>query len=87
MVYLFFAEDLGCLMRELLTDLEGEVELPALVHSLVRLDGEFEVQNIVGVFEDRLHRPGQLEFREIWAQRLDQSRQDEGRIPPGQDET
>lgn len=64
-VYFFFAEDLGCLMRELLTDLKGKVELPAFVHSLIRLDREFKVQNIVGVFEDRLHRPGQFELREI----------------------
>jgi hypothetical protein len=72
MVYLLLAEDLGCLMRELLTDLESEVKLSALVHSLVWLDGEFEVQNIVGVLKCGLHRSGQFEFRQIWAQMLDQ---------------
>lgn len=56
------AEDLGRFVREVLVDSEGEGETAAFVHALVRLDGEGEVENIVGVWEVCLHGGAEGEF-------------------------
>jgi hypothetical protein len=61
-VDLLFALDLRRLVREVLADGEGEVELAALVESLVGRDREGEVEDVVGVWEGRLHRVGEGEF-------------------------
>lgn len=53
------------LVREVLADGEGEVELAAFVQALVGSDGECEVKDVVGVWEGGLHGTGQREFREI----------------------
>lgn len=54
-VDLFAALHLGRLVREVGCDVEGEAELAALVHALVRLDVEDEVEDIVWVRELGLH--------------------------------
>lgn len=55
-VDLLRALDFRWIVRKVLVDLEVEVEAAALVHALVRVDCELEVQNVVGVGEVRLHR-------------------------------
>ena len=54
-------------MREVLINGEAEVERTAFVHALVRLDGECEVQDIVGIGEGCSHcfAEGPFEFCEI----------------------
>lgn len=49
-------------MREVLVNGEGEGETAAFVHALVRLDGEGEVEDIVGVWEVCLHGGAEGEF-------------------------
>ncbi|KAJ8107795.1 hypothetical protein OPT61_g8616 [Boeremia exigua] len=61
------ALDLGRVVREVLVDGEAEVEAPALVHALVWVDGEREVEDVVWVWEVRLHRRAEGEFFEICA--------------------
>lgn len=51
MVYLLRALHLRRVMREVLIDSEGEVEASALVHALIRVDRQGEVEDIVGVGE------------------------------------
>lgn len=53
-------------MREVLVNGEGEVEDAAFVHSLVGLDGECEVEDIVGVGEGHFHGAAEGEFLEVW---------------------
>lgn len=52
------ALDLGRIVWEVLVDLELELEQSALVHALVRLDVEVEVQDVVGVREGSAHSGG-----------------------------
>jgi hypothetical protein len=54
-VDLLFALDLWRLVREVLADGEGEVELAAFVETLVGRNGECKVENIVRVREGSLH--------------------------------
>jgi hypothetical protein len=54
-VDLLFALDLWRLVREVLADGEGEVELAAFVEALVGRDGEGEIEDIVRVWEGGLH--------------------------------
>jgi hypothetical protein len=54
-VDLLFALDLRRLVREVLADGEGEVELAAFVEALVGRDGEGEIEDIVRVWEGGLH--------------------------------
>lgn len=56
MVDLLCALDFWRVVWEVLVDLEVESEASALVHALVRVDCELEVEDIVGVGEVRLHR-------------------------------
>lgn len=55
MVDLLRALDFRRVVGEVLIDLEVEVEAAALVHALVRVDGELEVEDVVRVGEVRLH--------------------------------
>ena len=43
------------LVREVLVDVEAEVEAAALVHALVGLDGEAEVEDVVRIGEGGGH--------------------------------
>jgi hypothetical protein len=54
-VDLLFALDLWRLVREVLADGEGEVELAAFVEALVGRDGKGEIEDIVRVWEGSLH--------------------------------
>ena len=56
MVDLLCALDFWRVVGEVLVDLEVESEASSLVHALVGVDREFEVEDIVGVREVRLHR-------------------------------
>ena len=64
-VDLLFALDFRRLVREVLADGEGEVELAAFVQALVGGDSEGEVEDVVGVLEGCLHGAGEGEFRKI----------------------
>lgn len=64
-VDLLFALDFRRLVREVLADGEGEVELAAFVQALVGSDGEGEVEDIVGVLEGCLHGAREGEFGKI----------------------
>jgi hypothetical protein len=55
MVDLLQALDLWRIMREVLVDGEAEVEGAGLVHALVRVDGQGEVENVVRTGEVRAH--------------------------------
>lgn len=65
MVDLLRALDLGRIMREVLVDREIEVEGAALVHALVGLDGEDEVEDVVRVGEGHFHRAAEGELVEV----------------------
>ena len=62
MVYLLRTFDLWRIMGEVLIDREAKMEGTAFVHSLVRFDGEGEVEDIVGVGEFGLHGAPEGEF-------------------------
>lgn len=62
MVDLLCAFDFGRVMWEILVDREAEVEHATLVHALVGLDGESEVEDVVGVGEGHFHRASEGEF-------------------------
>ena len=62
MIDLLCALALGRVVREVLVDGEVEVEAAALVHSFVRLDGQSEVQDIIGVGEGGFHRAAEGAF-------------------------
>lgn len=64
-VDLLFALDFRRLVRKVLADGEGEVELAAFVQTLVGGDGEDEVEDVVRVLEGCLHGAGEGEFGEI----------------------
>ena len=55
MINLLHAFHLRWVMREILIDREGKAECSALVHALVGLDREGEVEDVVCVREVRLH--------------------------------
>lgn len=55
-VDLLRAFDLGRVVGEVLIDRKAEVEAAAFVHSLVRVDGECEVEDVVGVCKVCFHR-------------------------------
>jgi hypothetical protein len=59
------ALDFRRVVGEVLVDLEVELEPAALVHTLVRVDGELKVEDIVGVREVRLHRRAEGQLFEI----------------------
>jgi hypothetical protein len=61
-VDLLFALYFRRLVREVLADGEGEVELAAFVEALVGRDGEGEVEDVVGVGEGGFHGAGEGEF-------------------------
>jgi hypothetical protein len=61
-VDLLFALYFRRLVREVLADGEGEVELTAFVEALVGRDGEGEVEDVVGVGEGGFHGAGEGEF-------------------------
>lgn len=67
MIDLLCALNLRRVMWEILVNGEVEVEAAAFVHSLVRFDGEGEVQDIIGVGEGCFHSAAEsaFEFREI----------------------
>lgn len=65
MIDLLRTLDLGRVMWEVLIDSEVEVEGAALVHALVGLDGENEVQDIVRIGEGHFHRATEGEFIEV----------------------
>ena len=64
-VDLLFALDFRRLVREVLADGKGKVELAAFVQALVGCDGEGEVEDVVGVLEGCLHGAGEGQFRKI----------------------
>lgn len=66
-VDLLRALDLGRVVREVLVDCEAENEAAAFVHALVRVDGQSEVEDVVGIGEVRLHCCAQRELFEIWS--------------------
>ena len=55
MVYLLRAFDFRWIVWEVLVDREVEMESSTLVHALVWLDGESEVEDIIWVRELGLH--------------------------------
>ena len=55
MVDLLRALDFWRVVGKVLVDGECEVEDPTLVHALVRLDGEGEIKDVVGVREGGTH--------------------------------
>ena len=55
----------GRVVREILVDDKGEVEGAAAVHALVGLDGEGEVEDVVGVGEGGAHGAAEGELGEI----------------------
>lgn len=65
-VDLLSALNLGRVMREVLVDREVEMEDTTLVHALVRLDTQGEVQDIIGVGEGHFHRVAEGQLLEIW---------------------
>ena len=65
MVDFLHALDLGRLVREVLVDGEAEAEGAALVHALVRLDGQDEVHDVVVRREVGAHRVAEREFRDV----------------------
>lgn len=65
-VDLLRAFDLGRIVRKVLVDCEAEDEAAAFVHALVRVDGEREVEDVVGVGEVGFHRCAERELFEIW---------------------
>lgn len=65
MIYLLRTLDLGRVVGEVLIDGKGEVESAALVHSLIRFDGQRKVEDVVGVWEMHFHGAAKREFGEI----------------------
>lgn len=65
MINLLRTLDLGRVMREVLVDVETEMERAAFIHALVGLDREGEVQDVVGVGEGHFHRASEGEFLKI----------------------
>ena len=65
MVDLLRALDLRRIMREILVNREVEVECAALVHALIRLDSESEVQDVVGVREGHFHCTSEGELLQV----------------------
>ena len=65
MIYLLRTLDLGRIMREVLVDGEGEVESATFVHSLVRLDRQDKVEDVVGVWKMHLHCAAKREFGKV----------------------
>lgn len=71
MVDFLFAFDFGRLVGEGLRDAEGEGEEAGFVEAFVRLQGEGEVEDVVGVGEVRGHGCGEGELGEVcWSFRL-----------------
>lgn len=65
MVDLLHAFDLWRVMREVLIDSEGEVKETTLVHALIGLDGQSEVENVIGVREGHFHGISEGELMQI----------------------
>ena len=65
-VNLLPALDLGRVVREVLVDGEGKVKGAALVHALVGLDCEGEVEDVVRVREGGFHGGAEGELGEVW---------------------
>ena len=53
------------IVREVLVDGEREVEGAIFVHALVGLDGQGEIEDVVGVGEGHFHRISQSELLKI----------------------
>lgn len=66
MIDLLGAFHLWRVVREILVDLEGESKASSRVHALIGLDGEGEVEDVVGVGEFSAHRRPEGEFAEIY---------------------
>ena len=49
------AFDFGRVMREVLVDGKGKVKSPILVETLIRLDREREIENVIGIREFGAH--------------------------------
>lgn len=64
-VYLLYALHLGWIVRVIWRDDERKDEAAILVHPLVRLDGQREIQYVVGVGEVCPHRATERELAEI----------------------
>ena len=65
MVYLLRALDFWRIVREVLVDVEVEVECAAFVHALVGLYREDEVEDVIRVGERGFHCRAEGEFGEI----------------------
>lgn len=65
MVDLLSAFNFGRIMGEVLVDGEAKVEDTTLIHALVRLDGQGEVKDVIGVRERHFHRAAEGEFLEV----------------------
>lgn len=65
MVDLLLALDLRGVVREVLVYREGEAEAAALVHALVRVDVQEEVEDVVGVGELGAHGVAERELGEV----------------------
>lgn len=68
MVDLLGTLDLGRVMGEILVDGETKIEHTTLIHALVRLDGQGEVEDVVRVREGHLHGISEGEFLEVCTQ-------------------
>jgi len=62
MVDLLRTLDLGWIVGEVLVHREAEVEHATFVHALVRLDGQGEVEDVVGVREGHFHCLAKCKF-------------------------
>lgn len=65
MVYFLRAFDLWRVVGEVLVDGEGEVKRAALVHSLVRLDCQREIKDVVWVRKGHFHRVPERELLQV----------------------
>ena len=62
MIDLLRTFDLRRVVREILVDGEVEVETAAFIHSFIRLDGQGEVEDIIGVGEGGFHCAAERPF-------------------------
>lgn len=68
MINLLGTLDLWRVVGEILVHGETKVEHAALVHALVRLDGQGEVEDVVRVGEGHFHGISEGEFLEVYQQ-------------------
>ena len=65
MVDFLLAFDFGRIVREVLVDGKAEAEAAALVHALVRVDVQGEVEDVVGVGELGAHGVAEGELGDV----------------------